>query len=444
MAVKEVKNKGLEREYHFTVGADIVQKEMDARLEKHAKTMKVPGFRPGKVPLKVVKERIGKELLGEVLEAVVNKTSGDLFKEKGFRPALQPKIEITSFDEGKDLEYKAEFEIFPEVPEIKWEKISLEAWKTTAADKEVDEGIERIVKNQKNFEPIKKSRAAKEGDTVIMDFIGSIDGVEFEGGKAEDFRIEIGSGGLIPGFEDQLVGAKKEQELTVKVTFPKHYGAAALAGKDAEFAVKVKDILEPVAAELNEELASKLGFETLEELRKAVAEQIQKGYDELTDSKLRRELFDYLDEKYGFELPEGMVKLEFDSLWNRVEQNRKDNPDAYKDKPEKKHREKMQKMAERRVRLGIILAETAREQKIQVRDEDLQRAVYSEALRYPGQERQVIEFYKKNPRALEDLKGPIIEDRTVEWVMEQIKRTEKDVKPDVLTKYFEALDKEEE
>ncbi|MCD6035984.1 MAG: tig [Rickettsiales bacterium] len=442
MQIKELKKEGLKREYQITVVAGAVREEMDKRLQEFSKKIKMPGFRAGKVPLALVKKKHGKELLGDVLESLVARTSRDLFQKEGIRPALQPKIEVTSFDEDKDLEYKAAFEIFPEVPSIDWKKLSVEVWKAEADEKSLTEGLERIRANNKTQAPLEKARGAAKGDTVVMDFEGSTDGVKFEGGTAKDFRIEIGSGGLIPGFEDQLIGAKKGQSLDVKVTFPKEYHATNLAGKAAVFAVTVNEILEPKDSALDDSLAKTLGFDDLNALKDAVKEQIQKDYDGLSNSKSRKELFDALDKQYRFAVPEGMVELEFNSLWEKVESAKRQNPDAYKGKKEEEQKKKMREMAERRVRLGIILAETARNEKIDVRDEDVQRAIYRQAMMYPGQERQVIEFYAKNPRALEDLKGPIIEDRSVEWALEQVKKTEKSVKPEQLSKYFEDEDEE--
>lgn len=435
MQVKEIENESLKRSYEIIITADEIKVEVDAKLVELSKTMKVPGFRPGKVPMNVVKQRHGDAVLGEVLEKVVGKTSQELIKEKEIRPALQPKIEVKSFEEGGDLVYTASLEIFPDLPEINWADINLEEWKVEISDKEVDEGIDRIKEHNKDYAPLKEERKTALGDTVVIDFEGFIDGVAFEGGKAEDFRLELGSRSLIPGFEDQLVDLEKGVETSINVTFPEDYHNSDCAGKPSEFKIKLNDILEPVDAEVNDEFAIKLGFESLNKFKESIKGQLEKDYGNLTLSKIKKELFDYLDEKYPFDVPEGMVKLEFDSLWAKVKERMNVDPE-YKDKSEDEIKEDMQKMSERRVRLGIILAETGKNEGVEVDQQELRNAVFEQARQFPGQEQQVISFYEKNPQAIEELRGPVLEDKVVDFVLTKIKKDTKNVSVEELSDFF--------
>lgn len=435
MQVKEVENENLKRSYEVIIGADEINSEIDSKLNELSKTLKIPGFRPGKVPMNVVKQRHGDAVLGEVLEQVVGKTSQDLIKEKDIRPALQPKIEVKSFENGGDLVYSVTLEIFPEIPEIKWDDINLEEWKVDISDKEIDEGIDRIKEHNKDFAPLKEDRKTIEGDTAVIDFEGFIDGVAFEGGKAEDFNLVLGSKSLIPGFEDQLIDLEKGTETSINVTFPEDYHNKDCAGKPSEFKIKLKDILESVEPELNDEFAVKLGFETLDKLKSSVKEQLEKDYGNLSLSKIKKELFDILDEKHKFDVPEGMVKLEFDSLWNKVQERKNVDPE-YKDRSEDELKEEMQQMSERRVRLGIILAETGKAENIEVDQQELRKAVIDQAMQYPGQEQQIISFYEKNPQAIEELRGPVLEDKVVDHVLTKVSKEVKKVSLDELSDFF--------
>ena len=431
MKVKELKNEGLERSFEVTLPSEEINEKVDQRLAKLAKTVKKPGFRPGKVPLKIVKKEHGQAVLGEILEHAVADSSQKVMDEREIYPAMKPKIEVTSFEEGKDLTYKLDMEIYPEVPEIDFKKITLEKSVVDITDKEVDDALKKIQEGQKDFEPLKKARAAKKGDVVDIDFLGKKDGEPFDGGAAQGHKLEIGSGQFIPGFEDQLIGAKKGEDKLVKVTFPKEYGSAELAGADVEFEVKVNDVLESKLPEINDDLAVKIGIESLDKLKEEVKTHVAKDFDSISDTKLKKELFDAIDSQVKFDVPKSMVDMEYNALVEQFKTEEKE------EKEKKKQQEEFKEISERRVRLGVILADIGRKNTISVSEDELRAAVFEQARSFPGQEQQVIEFYQQNNQALEQLKGPILEDKAVDFVKKQIKITEKKVSSEELIKFNE-------
>lgn len=433
MQVSELKKENLEREYKVVVDAKTIEKKMEEKLKSLGNRVKIPGFRPGKIPVKVLKQRYGKSVMGEVLEMTVNTTSGDMLKEKGERPALQPKIEITDYDEGKDLEYKISYEVLPELPEIDVKKLKLEKLVYELPKGEVDDGIKRLAERQKSFNPRAASAKAKDGDAVKIDFEGFIDGTAFQGGKAEGHTLELGSGQFIPGFEEQLVGTKAGDDVTVKVMFPKEYHSQDLAGKDAEFKVKVHEVLAPEAAKIDDEFAKGLGFESLEKLKEMIESQLRKEYDEVVRTKQKKQLFDALEDGYNFDAPKGMVELEFNMIWERLQEAKKQGDETL-DKPDEELREEYQAIANRRVRLGLLLAEVGRKNNLKVTQDELSRAVMDHARMFPGQESKVFEFYQQNPQQLEELRGPILEEKAVDFLFDKISFTEKKVSLEELLK----------
>lgn len=434
--VTETKNEGLKRGYQVVVAANDITAQIEDSLREVGKNAKMAGFRPGKIPQAVLKKRYGQSVTGEVLEQVVQRTMHQALAERNLRPALSPSVSVTGYDEGKPLEYSIEMEIFPEVPVVAFDKIALERLNADVEGKELDEGLARVQRAHKRLEKVEDaSYAAQKGDAVVIDFEGKLGDEVFEGGSAKGFRLELGGGQFIEGFEDQLVGSKAGESRVVKVKFPENYGKADLAGKDANFAVDVQEILQGKLPELNDEFAKEVGFEDLETVKAAVKEQIEKDYKELARSRVKKELFDVLDKDYVFPVPETMVKLEFESLWKQVEQEKKGE---FKDKPEAELKEEFQKMSERRVKLGILLAETGRLNKIEVQPDELRKAIYEQARMYPGYERQVIEFYQKNQQSIEQLKGPILEEKVVDFILEKVKIEEKRVPAKELMDYFSA------
>lgn len=433
MQVKELKNEGLVYEMEVTVTAKDIDKKIDERLIEVGKTVKLPGFRPGKVPLPVLKQRYGKAVMGEVLEGAVNDSTMKVIREKKLRPALQPKIEVKEFDEGKDLVYKMALEIMPEFQVMELKGIKLTKPVVKVAAKDIDEALERIARQRRESAPV--DRAAKKGDIVKIDFLGRTkdDGVEHPGMQSNDHHLELGSGQFIPGFEDQLIGTKKGDKTDVEVSFPKEYHAAELAGRDAVFAVNVKEVRELKAAEIDEAFAKKLNFDSVQALRDAVEKQIQSEYDGATRMKVKRALLDTLDEGHEFPVPQGMLDLEFSSIKQQIAMERQSELKNGELELDQNEEAELKAIAERRVRLGMILAEVGNTNNIQVSDQELQRAVIAEAQKYPGQEAQVFEFFRKNRQAIESLRAPVFEDKVVNFILELAEMKEKPVTLEELT-----------
>jgi trigger factor len=434
MQVKELKKEGLNIEMEVTLGAKELDAQVDERLQEYAKTMKLPGFRPGKVPVNILKQRYGRAVMGEVLEKAVNDSTVQVLKDKNLRPALQPKIEIKQFDEGKDLTYTMSVETLPEFKIADFKSLKVEKPVTKPEKKAVDEALERVAKQRQKTRPLEKDRATKKGDILTIDFKGRTEaGVAYPGMSSEDHRLELGSNQFISGFEEQLIGKNKGDKVEVKVTFPEPYHMAELAGQPAIFDVEVKDIQEAVPAEINDEFAKSLGFEDEKALREAVEKQMQSEYDQLSRMKTKRSLLDALDSGHDFEVPAGMLDLEFGSIRQQLAMERPDQAEGGELKLSKEEEEELKAIAERRVRLGLILSEVGRANNITVSDQELQRAVITEAQRFPGQEADVFNYYSKNRQALESLRAPVFEDKVVDYIITQADVSEKTVTLDELT-----------
>jgi len=428
MQVEQIVSEDLKREYNITIPSDNIKKSIDDKLKSIAKTLKKDGFRPGKVPLEVVKKDYGHKVLGEVLEKELQKTSSEALKNEGLRPAMRPKMEIIDFEEGKDLVYKIEFEILPEVPEVDFSKIEIERRIVDITDKDVDNSIEKIAESAKNFVPVKKARAAKNGDAVNIDFKGFVDDVPFDGGEAQGHQLELGSNSFIPGFEEQLVGAKKDADIVVDVKFPKEYHSEELAGKDAKFEVKINEVLEAGKNEINDEFAKILGVESVAALKEAVKSQLELETNNSSRTLVKKEIFDLLSDQYEFNVPTEMVTIEFDSIWKQVQEAKKQEPDSEEfNKSDEELEKEYKEMANRRVRLGIMLADIGSNNDIAVTQDEINQAVVSEARKYPGQEQQIFEYYSQHPEQLEALKGPILEEKVVDFLMANVKVNDKKV-----------------
>ncbi|OUJ14044.1 trigger factor [Acetobacter okinawensis] len=431
MQVTETLSEGLKRGFTVTVPATELEAKRDARLKEVAGNLNLPGFRPGKVPVSLARQRYGEAVWGEVLEQAVSDAIRTVFEERGLRPAGQPKVDLISGqdDKGGDLEFKVESEILPEITVPDLSDLALTRLKTPVADEAINKVLEDIAKRGRTFEVIEEVRPAAKGDVVAIDFVGKQDGVAFDGGTAEDVNVEIGGEGFIPGFAEQIEGMQPGEEKVITVTFPEDYGAEELAGKEATFDIKVKQLKKAVDAPVDEDLAKNMGFESLEQLKDLVRKQIEGEYDQMSRLRIKRDLLDILSSKADFPAPEGMVEAEFQQIWNRVEADRKAGQldDEDKDKDEDTLRADYRKIAERRVRLGLLLAEIGRKNGISVSPEELGRAVRAEAMRYSGQEKEVFEFFQKNPQAAESLRGPIFENKVVDYLIELAKVTDKDV-----------------
>ena len=441
MSAKEVENKGLKRSYEVEITAADMKKMQEARLAEIAKTVNLKGFRKGKAPLKVVEAQYGEAILGEVVEQAVNKESQKILVDKKIKPAMQPKIEITSFEKGKALTFKMDVETLPEFKVTDLKKLKLTKPVADVDDAKLEEALQRIASQNSDTKPVTTKRAAKKGDIAVIDFDGSVDGERRDGMKAEGHNLELGGGMFIPGFEDQLIGKKAGDEVTVTVTFPENYGAAELAGKEAVFECKIHELREPTESEVNDDLAKKLGMEDLEALKKILREQMESEYAQHSRMKLKRDLLDQLDAKHDFELPSMMVGQENDMIIKQIEQERHQQMHAegnHDHDCEESHIDDAEKaelndIAKRRVKLGLVLSEIGTSNKITVNDNDLQQAVIAEARKYPGQEAQVFEFYQKNNQALESLRAPMFEEKVVDFIFELADVTDKKVSLEELT-----------
>ncbi|MGI9418124.1 MAG: trigger factor [Geminicoccaceae bacterium] len=433
MQVKELSAEGLKRAYEVVVAADEIEQRVDKRLDELKKTIKVPGFRPGKVPVTLLKKQYGRSVMGEVLEQAVNEGSQQAISDNELKPALRPKIEVKSFEDGKDLEFSMELEVLPDVPKVDLKAIELTRLKAEVTDEAMADALENFSKRFQEYEPPAKARKSKEGDRLTIDFLGKVDGEAFEGGKADDFPLVLGSGSFIPGFEDQLVGKKADDEVEVKVTFPESYGAENLAGKDAVFDVKVKEVAEPKPVELSDDLAKGQGFDDMEALKTAIRESMERDYGSASRARIKRSLLDHFADNVKFDVPAGMVDLEFEAVWKQIEEELKKNPDQT-DKSEDELKAEYKDIAERRVRLGLILSDIGQTNELQVEQAELNQAMMEQVRRFPGQEKQVFEYFQNNPQAVEQLRAPIYEDKVVDFVLEMANVEDKAVSVEELMK----------
>jgi len=441
MQIKKVTSDKLKREYDVIIPATDIALRVEKKLKEIGKKAKFPGFRPGKAPVALLKKNYGQSVLGEVVEQIIGQSSMEALKKENLRPAMRPKFEILSFEDNADLKYKMKFEILPEMPKINFEKLKLERQKTLVTDEEINAGLERLAARVREFKKVE--RAAKKGDAVLIDFKGSIAGVEFAGGAAENFTLELGGNQFIPGFEDQLVGTKSGEDKKVNVTFPKDYQNKEFAGKDAVFAVKVHEVQETLPPEINDEFAKKMQFENLAKLKEAIAKQVEKDFAEISRTLVKKELFDMLEKKCDFHAPEEMLESEFDTIWKQALTEKKNDPEFDK-KTEEKLKKEYKKMAERRVKLGILLAEMARENGINVSDQELTSAMIEKARAFPGAEQKVMEYLSRNQAAMEELKGPIIEDKVVNFILAKATIKENTVSSKELLAAADKLEEEAE
>ncbi len=442
MQVKETTNEGLKRGFEITVPRAEIETAITKRLEEIAKKAKIQGFRPGKAPLSVIRQRFAAEAEGEVLDRVINENVSKTLSERKLRPATQPKVDLMSVGEGKDLSFKLELEILPEIVPMDFAKLSFEKQVADVADKTITEAIERVAKSMRQPQPIEDKRAAKMGDTVEIDFDGKVGGEPQPGMKADNHKLELGSHSLIDTFEDQIVGLKVGDKKDVKVTFPKDYHATHLSGKEAVFAVTLKAILEHKPIELNDELAKEIGFPSLDKLRERIAEDIGNNYNQISRVVLKRELMDKLAEGHKFSLPVSMVEAEFQGIWQQVQ---KDKTEGHLDEADAKKSDKdleaeYRGIAERRVRLGLLLAEVAEKNKIEVAPAELRNAMIAEARRFPGQEKAVVDYYTQTQGAIERLRAPLLEEKVVDYILALAKITEKKIDAEKLLKLPEEMD----
>ncbi len=442
MQVTETLNDGLKRGYRITVpGADLTAK-VDAKLAEAAPEIEMKGFRKGRVPMALLKKQFGERLLGEAMQEVVDGAMGAHFGETGDRPAAQPDLKMEAeggWKEGDDLVVALTYERLPEVPDVDFGAIALERLVVSAGEAEVSEAVENLAKSASVFEDRRKGSKARDGDQVVIDFTGKLDGEPFEGGAATDYPLVLGSGSFIPGFEEQLVGAKAGDEVAVNVTFPEGYQAANLAGKAVVFDVVVKAVKEPNAAPVDDDLAKKYGAETLDALKAQIAERLEAEYTGAARAVMKRALLDALDGAVDFDLPEVLVTAEAAQIAHQLWHE--EHPEVHgHDHENVEPTDEHLALARRRVKLGLLLAEIGRKAEVQVTDAELTQAVLAQARQYPGQERQFFEFVQKNPGARQQIQAPVFEDKVVDHVFGLVAVTEKAVGKDTLAQAVEALD----
>ena len=441
MEVTQTKAEGLSRTFAVKVPASELQAKLDERIEEIRPQMKLKGFRPGKVPASHVRKLYGQDLMGELINKLVTETNQKALEDNELRPAGQPDVQIDGDMEAvvkgqADLSYNMNVDVMPEFEPADVSKLAITRPVAEVSQEQIDEALGRIAEQNTQYEARAKTAKAKDGDAVVMDFVGKIDGEAFEGGSAEQQTLVIGSGQFIPGFEDQLVGVKAGDEKDVTVTFPEEYGAADLAGKEAVFEVKVHEVRAPKTAELDDEFAKGLGLESLEQLTGLVKDQLKAEHDGASRAKAKRNLLDQLDEAHSFDLPPNMVEQEFNQIWQQLqaEMDAGRTADEDKDKSEDELKEEYRKIAERRVRLGLVLAEIGRVADVRISEQEVNQALIREARQYPGQETQVVDFFRNNPGAMAQLRAPIYEDKVVDHILEVAEITEETVSREELFK----------
>jgi trigger factor len=441
MHVTETKSEGLSREYKVLVPASELAERLTAKIEEVRPRVQIKGFRPGKVPPSHIKKVYGRSLMGEVVDEAVKETSSKALEDNSLRPASQPSIRLESSAEKivsgeADLEYHMALEVMPDFEPADVTALKVSRMIAEPEESEIVDGLKRLAEQNQRYTAREAGAAAAASDAVVIDFVGRIDGEAFEGGAAEGHTLVLGSNRFIPGFEDQLVGAKADETVMVKVTFPDDYQVETLKGKPAEFEVKVKEVRAPETPDIDDEFAKAMGLTTLEELRGAVRRQIEFELASASRQQVKRSLLDALDERHAFDLPPLMVNAEFDQIWAQLqgekEAGRLSEEDAAKSEDDLKA--EYRKIAERRVRLGLVLAEIGRRAEIGITNEELAAALRREASRYPGQEQLVINFYRERPEALAQLRAPIFEEKVVDYILAKAQVTEQKVTREELMK----------
>jgi trigger factor len=444
MQVTETSTEGLKREFRVVVPATDLSTRVNDRLTQMKDQVKINGFRPGKVPVAHLKRVYGRAVMAETIDQLVRETNAKIVTDRGFKLALDPKItmtedkdEIESVIEGKtDLAYTVALEVVPQIALADFKSIKLEKLTTPVGEEEVDEALQKIAEQNRPFAAKPEGSTAESGDRVTISFTGTIDGVPFEGGTGEDVPVAIGSNTFIPGFEDQLVGIAAGESRTVNVTFPENYASDQLAGKAAAFAVIAKSVESPGTVMIDDAFATSLGLESLDKLREAVTARIGQEHAGATRQKLKRALLDKLDALHKFEAPPTLVEQEFENVWNTVVADLKSQNRTFEDEKttEEKARAEYRDIADRRVRLGLVLAEIGEKNNIRVADDEMSRAIVERVRQYPGREKEVWEFYQKNANAMASIRAPLYEEKVVDFLVELADVTEKSVTKEELYK----------
>lgn len=445
MEVTQTKAEGLSRTFAVKVSATELQAKLAQRIEEIRPTMRLKGFRPGKVPAAHVRKMYGRDLMGEVIDKLVNETNQKALEDSALRPAGQLDVkmdgDIEKVVKGEaDLSYQVNVDVMPEFTPVDPAALTITRPVAEVSEEQITESLTRIAEQNTQYEPRDEGAVAENGDAVVIDFVGKIDGVPFEGGAAEQQSVVIGSNRFIPGFEEQLLGVKAGDNTELNVTFPENYQAANLAGKAAVFEVKVHEVRAPKKPELDEDFAKGLGLESLEQLRGLVKDQITAEHSNASRMKAKRDLLDKLDAAHDFDLPPGMVNQEFEQIWQQLQREMDAGrvTDEEKSKSEDELRAEYRKIAERRVRLGLVLAEIGRVADVRITEQEVNQALIREARQYPGQEREVVQFFQRNPNAMAQLRAPIYEDKVVDHILSVATIEEASVSRDELFKEEDA------
>jgi trigger factor len=442
MQVTETLNEGLKRGYTITVTAAELDAKVQEKLVEAQPEVELKGFRKGKVPMAMLRKQFGPRIMGEAMQDAIDAAMREHFEQSGDRPAMQPDVKMVGgeeWKEGQDVVVEMTYESLPEIPDVDASKVTLERLVVKAEESAVDEALANLAESAQNFDDRKKGSKAKDGDQVVIDFKGSVDGDYFEGGTGEDYPLVLGSNSFIPGFEAQLVGAKAGDEVKVEVSFPAEYGAEHLAGKAAVFECTIKAVKAPVAAEINDDLAKKYGAEDLAALKGQISERLEVEYKGAARAVMKRALLDQLDELVKFELPPSLVEAEAGQIAHQLWHE--ENPEVHDhNHGSVEATEEHKKLAERRVRLGLLLAEVGRKAEVTVTDQEMTQAVMTQARQYPGQERQFFEYVQKNQQMQQQLRAPIFEDKVVDHIVAGANVSDKEVSKEELQKAIEALD----
>ena len=427
MEVKELKSKGLKREFSITIGIDDIKEKKIKKLQDIASKAKIDGFRPGKVPTSHIEKLYGQSVMVEVIEETVSEASQSVLQDRDLRAAVKPEVKLGSdmnevIEKNKDLIFTMNCEVLPEIEITDFSKIKLDKPVSKPTEKDIKDALEYLAKQNKSFKEVPEKTKSKDGDQVTIDYIGKIDDIAFAGGTANDANLVLGSKSFIDNFEDQLIGLKKGDKKLVNVKFPDNYQSSDLAGKDATFDVEIKKVSKAEDSKVNDDLAKNLGMEDLKTLKKNLEERIQQDFDSAARMKLKDSLLDVLEKKHKFKLPESMVNQEFDQMWNQLQQQLDQQKKELKDLElsEKEIRKNYTEISEKRVCTGLLIAEIGKQNNIQLEDNDINKALQIEMQKYPGQEKEILDYYQKNQDAIRQLTAPVFEDKVVDFILEKV------------------------
>lgn len=439
MNIKETKSEGLSREYNITISAKDFDAAVEKKLHKISKTVSMAGFRAGKVPFQMIEKQYKGNAMSEALDDMLRDGVNDLLKEKDLRPVFTPDVDLKKFEEGKDIEFSVSMDVMPEIELKDFSSIKVEKVVADVPAEEVEKALNYMAESRRDSVKVEEDRATVKGDIAVIDFVGSIDGVEFQGGKGEAYPLEIGSNSFIPGYEDQLIGKKVGEVVNVKATFPENYHAKDLAGKEALFVTTIKEIRTVKKAEINDEFAKSMGKDNLDALKEEVKGRIAQDYETASKMKMKRSLLDALDKAYKFDVPQKLVDMEYDSIVQQYEAAKKNNQldEDEKNKKEEDLLKEYKGIAVRRVKLGLLLAEVGKDAKVEVTQEDINKAIMNEAQRYPMQAKAIFDFYLKNKEAVERLRTQVYEEKVMDYVLSKVETKEKKVSVEELYNFDE-------